>query len=271
MYQIFAYLSFFRLDELSPADYRKLVMSQEAQKMHVFMQFAFNAETLREWLREPWMSLYDFSYIDEKIIGGVERNLPAVAEIIKSVERRATGKVTSALSVSSMQESTAGGLTETALSAHDTRMSEMVSDGGVEEQKAKPTEFKPFNLTKPKPKMIPPPEQIKREIKARPVPANMNKKTLADIENDKKQRRNATINAIKGEYEANVKKRFPLATEGRPTINKFARVQDEVEEQIVRELKFEGTKPRKMPNFDKNEANVKLNVAALKREKHLID
>jgi len=26
-----------------------------------------------------------------------------------------------------------------------------------------------------------------------------------------------------------------------------------------------------MPNFDKNEANVKLNVAALKREKHLID
>jgi hypothetical protein len=37
--------------------------------------------------------------------------------------------------------------------------------------------------------MIPPPEQIKREIKARPFPANMNKKTLADIEADKKQRR----------------------------------------------------------------------------------
>ena len=133
LFQIFAYLSFFRLDELSPADYRKLVMSQEAQKMHVFMQFAFNAETLRENLREPWMALYDFSYIDEKIIGGVERNLPAVAEIIKSVEKRATGKVTSALSVSSQQESTVGGLTENALSAHDTRMSEMVSDGGMEE------------------------------------------------------------------------------------------------------------------------------------------
>jgi len=26
-----------------------------------------------------------------------------------------------------------------------------------------------------------------------------------------------------------------------------------------------------MPDFDKNSANVKLNVAALKREKHLID
>lgn len=48
------------MDELSPADYRKLVVSQEPQKMHVFMQFAFNAETLREHLREHWMELYDF-------------------------------------------------------------------------------------------------------------------------------------------------------------------------------------------------------------------
>ena len=136
LFQIFAYLSFFRLDELSPADYRKLVMSQEATKMHVFMQFAFNAETLREHLREPWMSLYDFQYIDEKIIGGVERNLPAVADILKAVEKRATGKVTSALSVTSSQhESQAGAtLTETQLSAHDTRMSEMMSEG-AEEQK----------------------------------------------------------------------------------------------------------------------------------------
>ena len=119
--------------------------------------------------------------------------------------------------------------------------------------------------------MIPAPEQIKREIKARPVPKNMNKKTLADIENDKKQRRQATINAIKGEYENNDKKRFNLASETRPTINKFDKVKQEVEEAIVKELKFEGIKPRKMPNFEKAEADVKLNVAALKREKHLID
>ena len=135
LYQIFAYLSFFRLEELSAADYRKLVMSQEAQKMHVFMQFAFNAETLREHLREEWMTLYDFQYIDDKIIGGVERSLPAVADIIKSVEKRATGKVTSALSVSSHQDSTIGGnLTESHMSAGDTRMSEILSEGG-EEQK----------------------------------------------------------------------------------------------------------------------------------------
>ncbi len=52
----------------------------------------------------------------------------------------------------------------------------------------------------------------------------MNKKTLADIEADKKARRQATINAIKGDYEGNIKKRFALATEKRPTISKADKV-----------------------------------------------
>jgi hypothetical protein len=46
------------------------------------------------------MSLYDFSYIDDKIIGGIEKNLPNVAEILRKVEKRATGKTTSTLSMS---------------------------------------------------------------------------------------------------------------------------------------------------------------------------
>jgi len=77
--------------------------------------------------------------------------------------------------------------------------------------------------------MIPPPEQIKREIKARPFPKAAHKKTLEDFEADKKQRRQATINAIKGDYENNPKKRFVLSSEARPTINKFGKVQEEVE------------------------------------------
>lgn len=100
---------------------------------------------------------------------------------------------------------------------------------------------------------------------------NLNKKTLQDIENDKQQRRKATINAIKGEYEGNEKKRFTLATEARPTIARADQVRVEMEEAIVSKLHFEGNKPRPMPDFDKKTANVKLNVAALKREKHLID
>ena len=98
LYQIFAYLSFFRLEEIAIEDYRKLVLSQEAHKMHVLLQFIFDADTLRDTVREPWMELYDFSYIDDKIIGGIEKNLPNVSDILRLVEKKATGKVTSTLS-----------------------------------------------------------------------------------------------------------------------------------------------------------------------------
>ncbi len=46
------------------------------------------------------MTLYDYTYIDDKIIGTIEKNLPNVSEILKVVEKRATGKVTSTLSQS---------------------------------------------------------------------------------------------------------------------------------------------------------------------------
>lgn len=46
--------------------------------MHTFLQFAFNPDNLRDNLREPWMEHYDYVYIDEKIIGGVEKNLHSI-------------------------------------------------------------------------------------------------------------------------------------------------------------------------------------------------
>ena len=105
LYWIFGYLSFFRLEELSIEDYRKLVMSQDSVKMHTLLQFIFNADGLRDHVREGWMELYDYSYLDDKIIGGVEKNLPNVADILRIVERKATGKVTSNLSQSGASQS----------------------------------------------------------------------------------------------------------------------------------------------------------------------
>ena len=41
------------------------------------------------------MEHYDYVYIDDKIIGGIEKNLPAVAKILSTIEKRATGKAVS--------------------------------------------------------------------------------------------------------------------------------------------------------------------------------
>jgi hypothetical protein len=146
----------------------KLVYSQDAIKMHVFLQFIFNAEALKEHVRDEWIKLYDFTYIDDKIIGAVERLLPSVGEILATIEKKATGQVVSSLTQSSFS----------------------VTAAATESTKKKtPTKPKPFNLTKPKPKVIEKPIPLKREVKANPVPKILYRKTLAEIEKEKQERR----------------------------------------------------------------------------------
>lgn len=106
---------------------------------------------------------------------------------------------------------------------------------------------------------------------AAPIPKNQNRKSLADIEKDKLSRRQATTEAIRREYENNKQQRFPLATEARPSATYIDQVKDEVEANFVKGLKFSDFKPRPMPDFESKQADVKVNVAMLKREKHLID
>ena len=49
-------------------------------------------------------------------------------------------------------------------------------------------------------------------------------------------------------------------------MQKVDKVKQEVEQQFQKELKFDGPKARKMPDFKKNDAPVKLNTAAVMRE-----
>lgn len=77
------------------------------------------------------MTLYDFAYIDDKIIGGIEKNLPNVAEIVRKIEKRATGKATSSISMSE-----AGG--------DQTRFGET---GGLSRMSAEDQDNKPKKIT----------------------------------------------------------------------------------------------------------------------------
>ena len=84
------------------------MLSQDPVKLNTFLQFVFNGEALREHVREEWMNIYDYSYIDEKVIGLIEKNLPNVADILRTVEKRATGKATSTAALSATFTGMAG-------------------------------------------------------------------------------------------------------------------------------------------------------------------
>ena len=60
------------------------------------------------------------------------------------------------------------------------------------------------------------------------------------------------------------KKRFELKTEQRP--NKFEKIKEEVMKQKESELQFNRKHAREMPDFEKIEAPIKLNTAAVLRE-----
>ena len=81
----------------------------------------------------------------------------------------------------------------------------------------------------------------------------------------------ATTELIRREYETSAKQRFNLATAELPGTQRPQQVFEQVEKGIKDSLKFEGFKPKPVPNFEKSRADVKLNAAMLKREKHLID
>lgn len=87
----------------------------------------------------------------------------------------------------------------------------------------------PFHLTKVIPKAIPPPLALDRETKAVPIPKNLFKKNVSVIEKEKEERRKAKTEAIRREYEDNSKKRFTLATEDRPSVNKFEETKELLE------------------------------------------
>ena len=154
--------------------------------MHNFLQFTFNADGLRDNVREGWMDLYDFSYLDDKIISGIEKNKPNVSEILRNVERKATGKVTTSISERGKDESqysdsqshtTAGGQTG--------RLSGMGDHDEGEIATKKVTETRPFNLTKPKPKVIPRPLELPRVTEPVPIPKNLFKKNIKEVEQEK--------------------------------------------------------------------------------------
>lgn len=179
----------------------------------------FNADSLRENVRELWMEIYSYEYIDDKIIGGVEKNLPNVSDILRLVEKKATGKITSNLSASGVSQSnfdTASNTTMEPGKASAMSGTILMDDGEIPVKQT--TQPVPFNLTKPKPKVIPQPEALAREVIANPIPKGLFKKSVVDIEKDKEERRKAKTEAIRKEYEDNPQKRFKLETSERPTV-----------------------------------------------------
>ncbi|XP_078287987.1 cilia- and flagella-associated protein 99 [Rhinoraja longicauda] len=136
LYAVICYLATFRLKELGLKHFTKFINSQDTNKMHKFLKFFFDAGNLNTWIKDEWCQLYEVAYVTEKLIDPLLSWQPDIMDIIEHLANVLANKV-------------------------------------VHKKESQPvTVPNEFNITKPKPRSIPMPEEIPQLEVQRKIPSS---------------------------------------------------------------------------------------------------
>ncbi|CAE7203246.1 CFAP99 [Symbiodinium sp. CCMP2456] len=238
LYQVLAYLLFFRLDEMGLQDFRQFIFCGYGSPPAIFalMQYALDREELNNWVMQEWLKHYDPEYLDEDVLGKLHRRAEDLRPMMEEIQLKATGVAKS------------GG---------------QRGPGTVKSDK-KLTEFEPFNLTAVKPRLIPEPESsVLKDLTAHPVPAHINRTSLAAIEEARKRQREEEKARVAAKY--SVDDEFIFETAGRRDHETIRmQLQEDADKKTMAECTFQPkAKKRIMPAED---ATVRQNTTQVLRE-----
>ncbi|CAE7205074.1 CLEC16A [Symbiodinium sp. KB8] len=238
LYQVLAYLLFFRLDEMGLQDFRKFIFCGYGSPPAIFalMQYALDREELNNWVMQEWLKHYDPEYLDEDVLGKLHRRAEDLKPMMEEIQLKATGVAKS------------GG---------------QRGPGTVKSDK-KLTEFEPFNLTAVKPRLIPEPESsVLKDLTAHPAPAHINRTSLAAIEEARKRQREEEKARVAAKY--SVDDEFIFETAGRRDHETIRmQLQEDADKKTMAECTFQPkSKKRIMPAED---ATVRQNTTQVLRE-----
>ena len=220
--------------------------------MNELFTYLFDENVLKNKLREKWIKLYDFNFVDKEIIGGLLTTKKNISDLLTFIYNKATA---SNLTVEQKEEEEqkeeqipgAISIAPSTTLKTKTKIEEKKGEK-LEKETAKTKSFKkvtipvPFNLSENKPRILQEPMAISNQIKIKPLPLADYKKTS---------------------------KGFDLQTDKRPM--NFDRIKEEVENKIQSTLQFDNKYMNPPKDFSKCEADVKYNEAAIIREEYLID
>lgn len=241
IYLVLAYLLFFRLEELTVPELRQFLLCGygAAPAINALMQYALSVEELEKWVKVEWCKFYDVDYVEQDIIGKLQSFKDELQTTSDEVEFRATGTVKAA--------------DGTAL---------------IAKSEKKLTEFKPFNLTRPRPRLIPEPDVISRQVKAQPVPTSIHKNSLNKVEEQKKKKLQEEKEKVLAKYDE--ADHFNLETASRRDHEAaFDDLKKEVESERMAECTFFPKTEKKAVAIADN-ATVRHNVASVLREDALV-
>lgn len=170
-FTIVSYLALFRLDELGIDNFKKIINTQEPLKMHVLLTFIFDAEMLKTHVREEWCLIYDYKFVDDDVIAKVQESAGLMQHLLNSLYTKATGQK----SVNQAEDQ-------------------------IEESKVR-TVPQPFNLTKPRPRALPKPIVIEKQLKASHLNPRIFSNNLQKVTEEKKNRREQILEETRSKYQ----------------------------------------------------------------------
>lgn len=239
VYTVLSYLLFFRLEELEVAEFRELLKTGVATDtaLLALLEYAFDVEEIEKWVKVEWCKIYDCSWVEEQVISKLQNMKDEFTPVLEEIELKATGTVKNA-----------------------------TGDELVKTRKT--TVQKPFNLTKIRPRLVPEPEVISRQVKAQPAPASsIAVGVLEQVEEEKKQRLEEHKATVKGKYNPD---HVPnLKTGERAAGNELEELTKKVDAERMVECTFKPAPAKKyVPPTE--EAVVRQNVASVLREDALL-
>ena len=234
------YITLFRIPELSFPQYKRLILAENPQKMVYFLSFIFNTSgdgsprgglSFSDFCYSEWLKLYDREFV-ESLIQSVLEHLSDVQALLDRLEQIVFMN-------KKKQEQVASG--------YMTNTDRSIPSG---------TTVRPFNLSQPRTKLLPPREPAIPKYKAQPAPSRSPATTMQRVH---------TASTSK-QHEPIVVKPFRLRVLERPS--SFAQLKSEIEEERRRECEYVPHRPKPVPDFAASHAElpIKLNTASILRE-----
>ncbi|KAL3664881.1 hypothetical protein V7S43_010059 [Phytophthora oleae] len=244
---IIGYLAIFRLEELGTTTFAGLTLALQPTSMHTFLSYIFNPDELRGTLQAQWSTVLDAEYVETEIIDKMLSFKPAIDKLLSQLHGKAFGRA------SSTRSNNLSG-------PHSTD-----SDAGT---LSKPLTVPVMpNITQPKPRRAQEPIRIPREVKANPVPASLNRLSLAELQTQQQARKERIKAEVASKYDSSDEFQFATATRG----SNLDAIREEVEREREAALQFD-FKAKPVPHASTsaataaNTTEVKLTTAAILRE-----
>ena len=139
MYMILAYLSVFRLKELTIQEFRKFVLSIDPDKMINFLEYVFDADTLESsGVVAYWTKIFDPGYVRDTLLQELTNSFPEIRAIIYELQDKSMGLA----------------------AAKQASEERRVNNGLVTDARRTATVPRAPNLTEPEPRRVPEPRTI---------------------------------------------------------------------------------------------------------------